>query len=115
MSKYIDTEAFKKRILSYGIVHEGDRIPIPYYKPYFAEAYVAMLRWVCEEVDDTPAADVQEVRHGRWLMTDAYPHRVYCSECYATLIPNVEWFKTYNIASNYCPNCGAKMDGEQNE
>ncbi len=61
-------------------------------------------------VEAVPAADVQEVKHGRWLMTDGYPHKVYCSECYATLIPNVEWFKTYNIASNYCPNCGASMD-----
>lgn len=70
----------------------------------------------CEDCDIdyhfryAPAADVQEVRHGRWLITDAYPHKVYCSECYATLIPNVDWFKTYNIASHYCPNCGAKMD-----
>lgn len=61
-------------------------------------------------LDELPAADVQEVRHGRWLMTDGYPHKVYCSECYATLIPNVEWFKTYNIASNYCPNCGARCE-----
>lgn len=61
MSKYIDAEAFKRRILSYGTVHEGDRIPIPYYKHYFAEAFVAILRWVCEEVDDTPAADIVEV------------------------------------------------------
>lgn len=59
--KYIDAEAFKRRIILYGIVHEGDGIPIPLYKHYFAEAYVAILRWVCEEVDDTPAADVQEV------------------------------------------------------
>ncbi len=61
MSKYIDAEAFKRRILSYGTVHEGDRIQIPFYKHYFAKAYVAILRWVCEEVDDTPTADVEEV------------------------------------------------------
>ena len=61
MSKYIDAEAFKRRILYYGTVHEKDRIPIPFYKRYFAEAYVAILRWICEEVDDTPAADVVEV------------------------------------------------------
>lgn len=70
MRKYIDAEAFKRRILSYGTVHEGDRIPIPFYKHYFAEAYVAMLRWVCEEVDDTPTADVEEVvrcRECKWF------------------------------------------------
>ena len=61
---------------------------------------------VRESIKTLPSAE----RHGRWLITDAYPHKVYCSECYATLIPNVEWFKTYEMASNYCPNCGAKMD-----
>ena len=60
-----------------------------------------------------PAADVAEVKRGRWLITCGYPHKVYCSECYATLVPNVEWLKTYNIASNYCPNCGSKMDEEE--
>lgn len=69
MSKHIDAEAFKRRILSYGIVHEGDRIPIPFYKRYLAEAYVAMLRWVCEEVDDTPDADTP-----RWIpVTERLP------------------------------------------
>ena len=56
-------------------------------------------------IEEFPSAE----KTGKWIITDAYPHKVYCSECYATLIPNVEWFKTYNIASNYCPNCGARM------
>lgn len=59
--KYIDAEAFKRRIILYGIIHEGDRTQIPFYKHHFAEAYVSILRWVCEEVDDTPTADVIEV------------------------------------------------------
>lgn len=71
MSKYIDAEAFKRRILYYGTVHEKDRIPIPFYKRYFAEAYVAMLRWVCDEVDDTPDADTP-----RWIpVTERLPEK----------------------------------------
>lgn len=50
-----------------------------------------------------PAADVQPVRHGRWI--DHQKGRwVYakCSECVTV----------HDVKSNYCPICGAKMDGE---
>lgn len=53
-------------------------------------------------------------KHGRWLRTDAYPHKVYCSECYATLVPNENWLDDYNLKSNYCPNCGADMREVEN-
>ena len=48
-------------------------------------------------------ADVAEVVHGRWLINSDgyYP---YCSEC-------KEEPKS-GIMTNYCPNCGAKMDGK---
>ena len=109
MAKYIDAEAFKRRILYYGTVHEADRIPIPFYKRYFAEAYVAILRWVCEEVDDTPTTDVEEMRHGHWKHTrDLYRrpdgnqlfYGKICSVC-----NNVSPYET-----PYCMNCGVKMD-----
>ena len=57
----------------------------------------------------TPSADVAPVRHGRWV--DAYPdiepnpmfmYRI-CSEC--------EFEQGISKYLNYCPNCGAKMDG----
>lgn len=95
--KYIDAEAFKRRILSYGTVHEGDRIPIPFYKHYFAEAYVAMLRWVCEEVDDTPAADVVKV--------------VRCKDCkWFDACVNGNVFKILDV-EDYC-SYGEKKDGQ---
>ena len=47
------------------------------------------------------AADVAPVRHGRWL------HRkngvAYCSECEIDAVED---------GTEYCPNCGAKMDLE---
>ena len=52
-----------------------------------------------------PAADVVEVRHGRWLFHDTDENDmtiVKCSECGR---------KRY-FGANYCPNCGAKMDGK---
>lgn len=56
-----------------------------------------------EEVCDLPRADVAPVRHGRWAetVTDGFLF-VSCSAC---------GFKTGRIDYNYCPNCGAKMDG----
>ena len=60
----------------------------------------------CERaVQSLPAADVAPVRHGRWERVD-YGNGLYnyhCSSC--RHIPRG------NIRSNYCPNCGAKMDG----
>ena len=48
-------------------------------------------------------ADVAPVRHGRWTRIDYHDAR--CSEC---------GHKTYypDRISLYCPECGARMDGE---
>lgn len=55
---------------------------------------------------DIPAADVAPVVHGRW----AYHNDInfwQCSVCgvNAPMLGNLMQLKT-----NYCPNCGAKMD-----
>ena len=52
---------------------------------------------------DVPSADVAPVRHGRWVVIDAEePRRYGCSEC-----KRLSWHM-----ENYCPNCGARMDCE---
>lgn len=45
-----------------------------------------------------PAADVAEVRHGRWLYDDGAMHK--CSVC----------GELSCCTSHYCRECGAKMD-----
>ena len=60
---------------------------------------------------DAPAVDAAPVVHGRLLRTDAYPHRLYCSNCYHTIVPNEEMVPLYNMTINYCLHCGAKFDG----
>ena len=67
---------------------------------------------VCYHLQNLPAADVAEVRHGRWLTTDAYPHHLYCSVCYKTYAKNAKWVNELDLPTNYCPNCGARMDKE---
>ena len=45
-------------------------------------------------------ADVQEVRHGRWEYIGGYGYKYRCSEC----------IRCAEHKTNYCPNCGTKMD-----
>lgn len=64
-------------------------------------------------ISQTPATDVAEVRHGRWMTTDAYPHHLYCSVCYKTYAKNAKWVNELDLPTNYCPNCGARMDADK--
>ena len=53
------------------------------------------------------AADVAPVMHGRWISKNdhGYEWIFVCSNCdYVDGYP-------FNERPNYCPNCGAKMDG----
>ena len=65
---------------------------------------------------DMDAADVAPVRHGRWQITECYPHNVYCSECHARCA-QTHWavWDDGSLPRAYCPNCGAKMDGGEVE
>ena len=60
-----------------------------------------------------PTGSPDEARGvGEWKKTDAFPHRVYCSNCFKTIVPNEEfafWCEGI-MPRNYCPNCGAKME-----
>ena len=55
---------------------------------------------------DTPTADVVEVVHARWekIHDDPRVNKYRCTNC-----------KAEKMRDNYCPNCGAKMDGERKE
>ena len=52
-------------------------------------------------IAEAPAADVVPVRHGKWTHKPDVYGVVYCSECNYELHAN---------STNFCPNCGAKMD-----
>ena len=53
------------------------------------------------------AADVAPVRHGRWL--DVIEKRLFGEHYF--LCSNCKSRNGLMIPFNYCPNCGAKMDG----
>jgi hypothetical protein len=63
---------------------------------------------------NAPTVDAVEVVHGRWIRMDAhkgieqFKFSVCRSECYVPTCMNEPMY-------DYCPNCGAKMDGERKD
>lgn len=59
-----------------------------------------------QHIDEAPSVDAVEVMHGRWEEADDGDGAVcsICREDFCNIYLEVERF-------NYCPNCGAKMDG----
>lgn len=80
--------------------------------PYTEYPIMIQLRKVLKDfIDDAPTIDL--VRHGEWKskMLDKFrKYEVVCSECGAKYIGNYDAYdEPYDF--NYCPNCGAQMDG----
>ena len=66
----------------------------------------AAVKAFAEYLYELPNADVAPVRHGRWIEKQKYTFGVMydCSICDDRILDN-------GHSWNYCPNCGAKMDG----
>ena len=68
--------------------------------------------------EDQSTADVAKVKHGEWFsLTECSNAGVYCSVCHKKVYKeDYAWCSKRNkLRSNYCPNCGAKMDGGKAE
>lgn len=61
----------------------------------------AIIGWLCRIISEVPTIEAEPVRHGRWKV-DSRTGMSFCSEC---------WDYAVETDTNYCPNCGAKMDG----
>jgi hypothetical protein len=58
------------------------------------------------DIDDAPTIEAEPVRHGRWEKADNLkPKCSVCGEFHLYSWPD-------HKKCNYCPNCGAKMDGD---
>ena len=75
----------------------------------------AALSYVGDLIIEAPTVDAVEVVHGRWVQMEFWPGggTWRCSECgYQVMFMEDT---PYAKAMHYCPNCGAKMDGERRE
>lgn len=64
-------------------------------------------------LNSIPAANVAEVRHGRWILErepDGTPYCFHCSVC-----DNDFHHIGIMTATDYCPNYGARMDKEDDK
>lgn len=85
MPRYIDADDFERRLEH------------PPYTIYNGQMFV---EWYDECMESQPPANVQEVKHGRWI-PNKHTDTVLCSQC----------GKCYGDEHRYCPDCGAKMEG----
>jgi len=58
-----------------------------------------------QAIDELPSADVVQVVHSRWEYKCG---EIQCPEC-GNRIHRID----FSGCLNFCPNCGAKMDGEE--
>lgn len=102
MAEYIEREAISEEIRKY------------YYKnpPNFSygEGFDRGLDRAQRAILDAPAADVAPVRHAKWVDN-------HCTACGMMPMGDEMW-KNYDCEPplferfmDYCPSCGAKMDG----
>lgn len=92
-------------------------------KTIFTEALRIYRDAVLKSLNEAPTADVVEVKHGEWRdrYDEKYANRLYeCSLCGevapdGTVYDELERPLRQQILSPYCPNCGAKMDGERRD
>lgn len=103
MKEYIERAALKRELA-----------------PYEENDFSQQMDVILAIVDAQPAADVAEVRHGRWIDSNKKPvpwdeqnptspsGSAYCSECGEWLTGSDE----YPAIGLYCPNCGARMGKE---
>ena len=116
MDEYISREALVKKIRSNIFSFAEDSWESGYNK-----AMAEIMEWIKR----TPAADVEPVRHGRWIrgVSKGFPKNPtclwYCSCCGEKIRYN-DTLRTYqkskkpvNEVNPRCRKCGAKMDGDE--
>ena len=102
MARYIDAEQAQLRIKS---LCEN-------YNIAYGNRYGGFGKEIARILENVPTADVQEVKHGEWIDNTKYLERV-CSNCGREVVYQIiDGCWEYE---NYCPHCGATMDGKENE
>lgn len=82
-----------------------------------AQAWGWSMNTLYDEIQALPAADVAPVVHGRWTTPRAI---IECSKCGFGMFPDEYFFEfgecvhanESQYRPNFCPNCGVKLDLE---
>ncbi len=107
MPRYIDAD----KVLQYPL--RRDYCDKEHADPHFINGVESVMEYIEYLAEEEPT-DVQEVKHGIWEYDKeaSIPHieRIYrCSVCHK----GEAWGETEKTP--YCPECGAKLDGENDE
>lgn len=102
MSRYIDADKLKEKLDSFVSMNET-------YTDYNC-GYDDCLTAVQDTLSDIPTVDVVERKHGYWVYNRGQAFGEPCYFCSLCIDGG-----SNNGRDNYCPNCGAKMDGERKD
>lgn len=102
MSRYIDADKLKEKLDSFVSMNET-------YTDYNC-GYDDCLTAVQDILSDIPAVAVAESKHGYWIYNQGQAFGEPCYFCSLCIDGG-----SNNGRDNYCPNCGAKMDGERKD
>ena len=100
-NRLIDANALKETVITDYYEH---------FTRYHDTDQIALIDMVCDDIDETSTVDAVEVVHGRWIPSKSMALSDKCSVCHG-------WVTRHSVNErkfNYCPNCGAKMDGDGN-
>ncbi len=114
MAEYIERELALRIIIQ----KQKELCPLGTYGKKYVDSYnrEKFDDWqeIIDGIESVPAADVAEVKHGKWIevqkeniWNDIVPV-LECSACGKYTVGT----RGIMTKSNYCPNCGAKMDLE---
>ena len=104
MAEYIEREAAIRALLN-----DAPEQVIDWYRPYGQTDEPIPFETLVSDLRDMKAADVAPVRHAKWevvIGSDGKEHMV-CTGCR----------KQQDLTGvfSYCPNCGCRMDGGDDE
>lgn len=100
--RLIDADALKEHFKQYAI-HSGIQ--------------ASLDRYALKVIEEEPTVDAVPVRHGKWIPRyikiagQNYKHGMQCSVCAEPALDA----EGDDYLTDYCPNCGARMDAERKE
>ena len=106
MSRYVDAKLFSKNLMMQVYLADDEDC---------TKAFVKGMELVKKAEEETPTADVREVKHGKMNMYK--PRRMNRNATYKCSVCGKLCSSYYNDVGEwkFCPHCGAKMDGGESK